>query len=49
VDDSSIRGNFQTYYNADNQYGTKAAGVYTYNTGKSSWSYAPLPPEEPTE
>jgi hypothetical protein len=48
VDDSSIRDSFQTYYNANNQYGEKAAGVYTYNTGKSSWSYAPLE-EEPTE
>jgi hypothetical protein len=46
VEDSSIRnGSFQTYYTTTK---TKAAGVYTYNTGKSSWSYAPLE-EEPTE
>jgi hypothetical protein len=43
VEDYTIRGGFQTYYNANNQYGEKAAGVYTYNTGKSSWSYEPLP------
>jgi hypothetical protein len=43
--DSCIRGGFKTYYTTTK---TKAAGVYTYNTGKSSWDYAPLE-EEPTE
>jgi hypothetical protein len=44
IDDTTIRGGFQTYYNSDNEYGTKAAGVYTYSSdssGISSWSYAP--------
>jgi hypothetical protein len=41
INAASIRGNFQTYYNDNTGHDTKAAGVYTYNTGKSSWSYEP--------
>jgi hypothetical protein len=36
--DSGIHDNFKAYYEGTAQ----AAGVYTYNSGTSSWSYAPL-------
>jgi hypothetical protein len=44
ITDNTTRDNFQTYYNDAT---AKAAGVYTYNTAKSSWSYTPLPAEAP--
>jgi hypothetical protein len=42
INDSTIRGNFQTYYNGTDGHAEKAAGSYTYNSGTSSWSYKEL-------
>jgi hypothetical protein len=42
--DSQIRGGFKAYYDdsATDEHAEKAAGVYTYSSGTSSWSYEAL-------